>query len=63
MASESSPGFLEKFSYLSRNIEGALAVVALIAGSGGVAALFGIGAVVDHAAGETLKNHRLKKEK
>lgn len=58
---ESQRGFLERFSYFTRNIEIGVAVVAGAFGYLGVATLSAIGAGIDHAMGKYFENRRMQK--
>ena len=58
----SKPGFWERFSFISRNVEAVAAAVAILLGNLGAAALLGLGSVIDHAAGEHFKSSRLKSQ-
>lgn len=52
------PGILEKGSYILRNVEIAVAGIALFLGHFGIAALSAIGAGIDHAIGKYLESQR-----
>lgn len=58
---ENRPGIIEQASYTLRNAEIAVAAIATFFAYYGLAAISAIGAVVDHAVGNHMKQRRQQK--
>ena len=57
---EGQPGFIEKASYIGRNIDVAVAGIALYFGHLGVAAIAAMAAIIEHNISKNMENKRLR---
>ena len=58
MSKEQSPGKLEKFSKIARNVEATAAAVLVALGHFGAAGVMAIGAMIDHLMGKFFEKRR-----